>query len=241
MLKSIKLVSWNILHKDHALLYTHLEQEYLAWNYRKPKIIDLILEQKADIICMQEVDSSTIEEDFTLENYNLIWQNDKSRTKVLAKWKADPSGKKPNTLVCAMLIRKDIEILSYKVRSRTLTATCKISDYTFTISTVHLEAGNGIDELHIKHLSKLLDSNVICGDFNSQLDTPTAKYLSDNAFTSTYETWQPEYTYKSERSKLILDYVFHRGTTKNISSITTTGICREFPSDHSMLICELEF
>lgn len=66
---SFKVISFNVLANQYAMhpwvqdLYSYVPAEYLDWNYRKIGIRNIIIESDADLVCLQEVDLSTYQEE----------------------------------------------------------------------------------------------------------------------------------------------------------------------------------
>ncbi|XP_055856534.1 protein angel [Episyrphus balteatus] len=63
------LVSYNILAQDlllqHIYLYRQSNQLYLRWSYRSARITEKIIQQKPDIICLQEVQENHLDDIMT--------------------------------------------------------------------------------------------------------------------------------------------------------------------------------
>ena len=242
---TLKIVTWNILHPDHIKVYD-LNTKYLDYSYRLPKIISKLREFDADIICLQEADSSSVEDNFAeLSNYNLVWQDDRVRKKKLQQWRNNLSDKKPHTLVCAILVKKNIELINHRVGSRSLTANLKIGVFVIELTNVHLEAGHDTTDIHIKHLTKLAKTaDIICGDFNDYPDEPAIKYLEDQGYLSAYSGGCPSATYVSKYengSRMIVDHIYYRLNLKLIDIEWTEfkGLSQDHPSDHIPIFCVL--
>ncbi len=245
----MRIVTWNILHPDHINVYPDVERKYLEYEHRLPLIIERIRKYDADVVCLQEADAYSIVENFAeFKEYTLVYQNDKSRTKRLDKYKADLckgdlSSKKPNTLVCAMLVRNDFaKVTDTKVGSRSLTVDILTAPgKTIKITNVHLESGKGTTEIHIKHLSKLLDSDIICGDFNDFPGEPAMEFLDEKGLTSVYKLRCPKQTFVHINKKWIIDFIYHRGLKlKHVEWLEITGVTEKHPSDHSPVIADYE-
>lgn len=224
----MKIVTWNILHPDHV--YT--ENKYLEWDYRKNLIFEKLNTYDPDIICLQEVDATLISEiEIEFKNYSLAYQNDKTRTKKLKKWLDGIDTKKPNTLVCATLVKKSFgTITNVVVGSRNLTV---IVNDKLKITNVHLESGKNTTDIHIKHLEKLIDSDIICGDFNDFPDEPAIKFIEEKGFNNAYSLRKPLWTVKDENESFIVDYLFYKGKIEHVDWVTFQGISKDHPSDHS--------
>lgn len=235
----MKLVTWNLVHPDHANVYD-LEQKYLDWEWRREKIRTKLSQEimnGVDVICLQEADSSRLE-DYSFEGYTLYYQNDKTRTKKLMKWIAlgRKEEDKPNTLVCVILVKNGTNVSGVTVGSRSLTL---IVDGV-KVTNVHLEAGAGTTDIHLKHLSKLVDSDVVLGDFNDFPGEPAIEYLSDKGFLKIPN----KITFKHKDKNWTIDYVFYNG--KKFKCVNTVwqddfvGISQDHPSDHMMIVVDLK-
>lgn len=237
---SIKILSWNILHPD----FIDCKFKPIDYSHRLPIIINNLLSHDPAIICLQEADSATIESDFAIfTEYTLIYQNDKSRQNRLNKWREniDSNMKKPNTIVCAFLVKKNCFIIHPEIiiGSRSLTIHLSWQDLKFTISNVHLESGKCKDAIHIKHLSKLLNSDIICGDFNDWLDEPFIDYLNEKGFI---RAPIKGYTYKHDGFQSLIDHFFFKPQKLCLHSskvLHFDGITRDYPSDHAIIVVDL--
>ena len=102
---SFSLLSWNIIHKDFVDPedYTYATEKQLNWNYRLPKIKNIISKYNTDIVCLQEIDKKTFAQDignhFAQKQHNysfkvnipkkskvdysqaIMWKNDKFECK----------------------------------------------------------------------------------------------------------------------------------------------------------------
>lgn len=231
-MNELSIVTWNILHPDYTNIY-EIDNKYLDYKHRLPLIVDTLLKYNADIICLQEADLTSIETDFiVLKDYNIIYQNHKNKHKKLQLWKENPNLKKPNTLICVILIKKNIDILDYQIGSRSLSVNLKINNKIIRLSNVHLEASNDLD-LHMKHLHKLLSSNIICGDFNHCPNEIIYNYMTEGGHSSVYKNEYPKAT-RINNKYLILDYIYYKSMVlKKIEwPLDFIGLSPEFPSDH---------
>lgn len=235
----MRIVSWNVLHPDHTDVYPSVNPEYLKWEYRLSLIHRILSGYNADIICLQELDSSIL---IDMPGYTLIYQNDKQRTKRLTKWKLNPETKKPNTLVCGILVKNGFaKIEQVKIGSRSITATLNINGRQIVLTNVHLESGSGVNEIHIKHLSKLLDSDIICGDFNDWIGEPALNYLEQNKFKNGYDLKCPKYTFVHEHKQMLIDHFYSKLKITNIEWIDISGVSQEHPSDHTPIIADFMY
>lgn len=85
-----QVVSYNILCEKYATsnLYGYVASWALEWNYRKDLIKQQLLESKADIMCIQEIDMRNFHDYFlpelALENYQGIFQP-KTRARTMSE------------------------------------------------------------------------------------------------------------------------------------------------------------
>lgn len=234
----MKFVTWNVLHPDHIDVHD-IESKYLEWEWRKEKIREKLSREilsGADVICLQEVDSSKLP-DYTFDGFTLYYQNDKARTKKLTKWIAAGSKPedKPNTLVCTILVKDGLAVTDMLVGSRSLSLTIA----GIRVTNVHLEAGRDNSAIHIKHLSKLTNSDVVLGDFNDFPGEPAIDFLGDYDF----KRIPSRITFKHKEKNWVIDYVFYKKKFKCVNITWQDdfiGITKDHPSDHMMQTVELE-
>ncbi|CAG8618205.1 4058_t:CDS:2 [Paraglomus occultum] len=86
------LLSYNVLCEKYATSqhYGYIPSWALAWNYRKDLILQDVLSYNADIVCLQEVDTSQYEEFFKDQlraqaDYDSVYWP-KSRAKTMSEW-----------------------------------------------------------------------------------------------------------------------------------------------------------
>jgi endonuclease/exonuclease/phosphatase family metal-dependent hydrolase len=238
------LLTWNVLHQDFNDVIIQPNRQLNIFN--KIKLYD------ADIVCLQEVDSSEIDTIYKSEfkDYHVIWQDSKDRVKKLKKWitetkENDDVKQKPNTIVCVTLVKKDkFDVVSHTPKSRLLITVIKSkeTDQRIIISNVHLESGKNTNEIHIKHISSIIPmSDIICGDFNDFIGEPVFKYIEAREYRSAYSSDDktPQFTMfdiKNDR-KTIIDHIY---VNKQfiINAIKWENECG--PSDHIPIFAEIE-
>lgn len=104
------------------------------------------------------------------------------------------------------------------------------------ISNVHLEARCVDSALHVKHLSKLLGSDIILGDFNEFPGKPGIELLLEN----NYNVIPRRLTFIDGEKRWTIDYVFYKGKFKEIQwKENFTGVTKDHPSDHLWIIVEI--
>lgn len=235
----MRILTWNVLHPDYV--DSDLESKYLEWEYRKERIRSIIsreIDNNVDVICLQEADSSKLL-DYSFNGYTLFYQNDKTRTKKLNKWiigGCNPKDK-PNTLVCIILVKDGMNVSNMVVGSRSLTLTIN----GVKVTNVHLEAGTGVTDIHIKHLSKMLDSDIVLGDFNDFPGEPAMEFLSERGFNKIPNRITFKHP-KDKKKQWTFDYVFYkdRFTCSNVVwQDEFTGLSPDHPSDHMMIVVEI--
>lgn len=86
-LERVKVLSWNILCERYATqaVYGYTPTSALAWDYRRDLILEEIRRRDADILCLQEVNTEAMREDFgpelAKEDYRGIhWPRSKAKT-----------------------------------------------------------------------------------------------------------------------------------------------------------------
>ncbi len=250
----MKLLTWNILHSDYYVFHDQsavkvddvlkdqqeVKQEVkqeINHEERLIKIFDTIKLYDADIVCLQEVDSSQIDAYINaFPNYKVFWQSSKDRLKKLKKWR-EQNTPKPHTITCATLIKNNIETLNTVIGSRSLSNTIKYNNKIITISNVHLESGKNVNEIHIKHVSKLIHSDILCGDFNDFIGEPVIEYVKQNNYNSVYDKKCPPFTFDDKNKKMLIDFIFYKSPIKH-TSIEWEPETKY--SDHIPIITEFE-
>jgi endonuclease/exonuclease/phosphatase family metal-dependent hydrolase len=199
----MRVLTWNILHPDS-------DDKRNRDATRISKILDRIKGYHPDVVCLQEADSAQMEEYIEVfSEYHVVWQDDKTRKKKLDKWRKE-GGQKPHTMVCATLIKKPIEIVEYAVASRSLTVKIRLENgIELVVTNVHLESGRNVDAIHVKHLTKLVHSDVLCGDFNDFIGEPAIDFVKEKGYISVYAKSRPEFTFHDSNRKMLIDFIFY--------------------------------
>lgn len=250
--KPFSIITFNILHPDYALQERYPDCKHLDWDYRKDLIYDILTKEKYHLILLQEVDYlllSYFVEKFP--DYAVLTQEHKPRTRDIAKWKADPSRKKPNTMVVATLVyRERFEVIQSHTKTRSLTVYVKDKEngVQISITNIHLDAHRGNSDsadLRLKHLQSIqtdllesgIDCRIVCGDFNDFIGSPPLEFMRKNGFIYGYKTI-PEATFRTHRRAEVIDHLFYSGGFKIIANWTDIyGIPNYYhPSDHIPVI-----
>jgi len=113
------IVSYNVLAQVYIdERYTYVPDKYLSFNHRGPKLREELLSFNSDIICLQEVQIETFEQDFgslmSSKGYECILQNDRNR------------GVSHPTCNAVLFRKSRFQFISCDSRSRAMMVTVKI-------------------------------------------------------------------------------------------------------------------
>ena len=230
----MKILSYNILSNKWAIYKendpsTHkLKNRYsfipedernilLSWDNRLTRLLAKIKEYNADIICLQEVDLETIQEDFidNFPEYNnfhhTIWNKDTNKDSYkrvntignITFWKND----KLNCITCPNNAVNSCAIFTELVHIH--------SKFTFLLINVHLKAGLDSCKVdrgyQLKSCCKKIKSTVptcIVGDFNEELDVNSP----DNTITFAKDILD-KYNFVIYPSQITCDVYWHETKT----------------------------
>ena len=191
-----KILSYNV----EAQRYNRKEDiiangmKYYEWNDRIKMILDIIQESDADIICLQEVEIATFEEDYkqlTTTKYN--WFGHLSPNKVAGTTSSEVTSSKETPPKVTTTKKKKLRAspignfilwknAKFKSLESTITSCSVIVKFenlethcTFKMSNVHLKAGISNPEsikTRISQLKSIQSHNpdIICGDFNDNFE-----------------------------------------------------------------------
>ena len=168
---SHRLLTWNLLAPVYAppQKYPWSDPTVLEWSYRKPRIIQTIVDSRADLVCLQEVQIDLWDEFLAdlPEGYTGLVQKQSCK---------HPVG-------CALLIRdqNNWKIVETESRSRAFIVVLEEGSMKrrLYLAVVHLEAGSDKQETRwnqVKSLLKRLHNHaqddvnpavILAGDFNT--------------------------------------------------------------------------
>ncbi len=156
----MKIISWNILADRYFTKerYTDTNNALFNWNYRRLLILDNIRSflLTADIICLQEVELSTFDNDFSLILNGLNYCCHK-----ISKKRSNPIGN-------VVLSKYPIKILKETTHSLIVQVDYGNND-TMTIANIHLSV-DSTDEEKICTINKIINEFngvILVGDFNT--------------------------------------------------------------------------
>jgi len=247
----MRVISYNTLAQRYVDPYIEIRYKYvtnttcLTWAYRKSLLMEQIDKINADIVCLQEVELETFEDDF-LEFIDMMNYNYNRHT--ISKARSSPIGNitmwKKDKYVCGNFIQKSCALIS--------TITDNETNECIIIANVHLRAGLYTHETDRKSqlLSILkLKPDIICGDFNDDLKEVGLLYpiiiKNDYSITSNQLTC----SVYNEHNKTINWFSFDNVIVKNqINKIIKVNKCnkikqipnKKHPSDHLPLIFIVE-
>lgn len=241
----LSIVTWNTLAQRYV--DPHLSTRYpyvsdhsiLSWDYRIRLIRTKLLNLDPDIICLQEVELSTIETDFVTffadNGYNSFHHTiNKNRTNPIGNitlWKK-------SLFTCE---NKDINSCGLFTM---LVSTLPNDDVNDTkkiqISNIHLKAGLTLGKERVPQLNSCIKRrmnkdipNIICGDFNDLLEDGglLKNILSDNNYKChVYENTCSVFNEQYQSSKY---WPFDHIATSDINvTILSCGITQNIPNEN---------
>jgi len=200
-----RLVSWNILAPVYTYhsKYPHSKPEYLTWKYREKKLVQKLVETRADMFCLQEVQLDIWESFF--ERFRAGLQSKHGHEAVFSS--IVQVMERDHPVACTIVYRSDKwDLKLTESRSRALVAVLnhKKSNRQLYLCAVHLEAGRDKAETRWNQIRSLLkrlyhhitrDSStekpaiVLAGDFNTyEPSSPLFAILSGNVSTAIVES-----------------------------------------------------
>lgn len=248
----IRIFSWNVLYPDYGTVdrFPYCTLEELAWSNRLPRILNQITKCQADIICLQEIDATTVETDFVNPlqalGYRAVCQIKKKNQKKLTQYRANPSLEKPHALICVTFYRTNrFLFINCHVHSRFLTINLLnlTTGTLLQVANVHLPSKETSVEQR-RHLEFLMaedfqenektTARFIVGDFNMHPDGDVLKiYLNSHNFTPMPDQGL---TFKTLFLEGIFDYIWvspqYKLTVRHHYDEPVLVPSAEWPSDH---------
>ena len=254
--EGIKLMTWNVLADQFALDFPAVAQSNLLWANRRVLILEEIVRNAPDIICLQELDhyEDFLEPELKSRGYGSVFKKKRG-------WHKDG-------LSIFYSLSKFSQVDSHEVvfpgHQFAIGLQLEGLDHkNFLIFTTHLKAKSQFDLLRVeqiatlfKYLSAFQDIPIIlCGDFHSIPGSNAYISLLGNAIglTSVYGVQnEPEFTTVKQRNTLEVkteDYIWQRGfrptgilSIPSLEEIGATGLpSGNYPSDHISLVAFLAY
>jgi len=215
----------------------------IDWNTRLNKIIEILNNSKASIICLQEVEIETFDVDFIslFDKYNFFGHE-------ITKKRNSPIGN-------YILFKKEFQFIDKTITSCSIIIQLQINDKIFKIANVHLKADiYSKESINIrKNQLKSVITNkpdIICGDFNDNFKNDLGEFINDNNYichnndiNTCYTSYDDKYSYWNFDNILTK---IKNSIVKNISinplvNLTTQIIPNlDIPSDHIPIIFDIE-
>jgi len=244
---------WNILADYLSEDFPHSDPNILKWEYRAPRILNIIKESNADLISLVEVDhySDFIEPELSVLGYKSLFQKKKGNNLdgcVLA-WK--------NSFVL-----ESYEILEYLEDNSQIAiiAFFNFNGKGLCVVTTHLKAKVGFEDIRAREISILLEKLkavntknypiIVCGDMNDVPDSVMATLFFNNQFLSgcylhKWTTWKK----RKEIVKRTIDYILHTQGSIPIAQLDVPSDedCPKYlpalyyPSDHLSISVKFVF
>ena len=234
--------------KISILIFNILAQRFyknntIDWNTRLNKIIEILNNSKASIICLQEVEIETFDVDFIslFDKYNFFGHE-------ITKKRNSPIGN-------YLLFKKEFQFIDKTITSCSIIIQLQINDKIFKIANVHLKADiYSKESINIrKNQLKSVITNkpdIICGDFNDNFKNDLGEFINDNNYichnndiNTCYASYDDKYSYWNFDNILTK---IKNSIVKNISinplvNLTTQIIPNlDIPSDHIPIIFDIE-
>lgn len=158
----IKIITYNILAQRFYKYSGDKKTKYFDWDYRKQLIINILIKNDADIICLQEVELANFKVDFNelFNRYDYFGHE-------ITKKRVSPIG---NIILWKKNVFNGNDCVNTSCSNKITFEYIK-TGYNFKFCNVHLKAGINSDESIKARISQLksvnrLDGDIICGDFN---------------------------------------------------------------------------
>jgi len=185
--KEFSIISFNTLTRWYYHWGWHVRECHKDWRFRKRMLHDMLSSFNADVICLQEINAPTFEEDFghfiRQIGYGVVVQKRKGKDGRFTMVNA----------TCFRLSKFSVEWENHRSRALILGLREKESEEFIVIINVHLKGGPNEEDTRLSQLksslckiSKFLGSNgksvhttpvVISGDFNCSSESASHQFL----------------------------------------------------------------
>lgn len=226
------LFQWNTLCNilAHKKSFPYVEEKFLEWKYREPLLKKIINENKADVICLEEV--GNFEDEFKNEildkceiKYDLIFE--RRENKIMGNVIGVNKDLFEIEKYDKIFLEQDNEGKEKKINIISAFIKEKKTKNIFVIIATHLKAKEQFEEVRkcqMRHLMRYIEENIlgkfpffIPGDFNAEPNYESISNLMSNQkikIKSVFDFSKIEMTTIKMRDKLykrIIDYIFYCG------------------------------
>ncbi len=247
----MRVISYNTLAQRYVDPYIKTRYKYvthtecLTWVCRKSLLMEQIDKTNADIVCLQEVELETFEDDFLEFIYRMNYNYNRH---TISKTRSSPIGNitmwKKNKYNCSNFIQKSCALIN--------TITDTETNESIIIANVHLRVGLYTHEIDRSNqlLSVLkLKPDIICGDFNDDLKEVGLLYaiiikndysINSNQLTCSVYNEHDKNTHWFSFDNAIIKNQIHKIIKVNKYNKIRQIPNKKHPSDHLPLIFVVE-
>lgn len=231
--KTLTILTYNILADSTLHHFKNPNAEELKRDFRTPLIINTLLNSKCDILCLQEVDSTCLNDiksnltDYKVVEYSLH-ENKQFGNCVLAK-----------TNICSDLIGSSHSFNDSDISGRKYN---KITSQNclFTIYNVHLDFKLNCQQINslVSSINSEEKNVIICGDFNGSPNSTTLRIAKEAGFT----TLSTGNTCNVDGNAKVIDFILIKNGKLNY--VKTLVDAKKYPSenqgsDHVCVVAEI--
>lgn len=244
----LKVVSFNILSPNYLACggYEKLPEEVIGWKQRKKRILDKLIESKADIICLQEIDSLGFDffnKYLSQQGYQAVFGLNPTSNKdsVATFYLGNNFEYKEHTIHSYPYSHKSFLILQLEKNSPITIVNTK---FKWDREDKDLSQHKGYQQSkylvnYLKNKYKL-ENTILCGDFNASPNSHIITNLKKN-FKDVFNDTSAKSFYNNGEAKRI-DYImvsndldFEPIISQQEQSLLTSIPSLDYPSDHLMV------
>ncbi len=168
------------------IAFLNLEQDHKRWDHRKTLIADQLYELKPDIFALNEV---------CIPGSTARWLQRQAadafgcRYALVQQSKTNSSSPMEGEALLTRFPIVETGNLDYQARDAVALVTrVEVEDKLIDVFVTHLYKSRGDDSLRLYQVQQLLEwiesrdgaaARIVCGDFNSTLDSPSAKLMTE--------------------------------------------------------------
>ncbi|XXQ35694.1 Endonuclease/exonuclease/phosphatase domain-containing protein [Plasmodiophora brassicae] len=223
----VRILSYNVLSpyimEWHRRLYVETPTRYRRWQTRLPLVVRDIVDQSPDVVCLQEVDYRSMENDLGPALVRQGYQGRYARRTsphscdgVAIFFRAPMFQEETRTQRIALDVADGVDNVALAVELRQ-----QRTGTRFTVATTHLLFDPARSDVRMAQLRALLDRLpdahpiVLTGDFNSDPLSPAIRYLTEGGhrlrFRSLYDDHCNRYSSYVAGSWRLVDYIVYGG------------------------------